>query len=154
MSCSTAVDSPMFHHLVSSNLITTEEIKCFPVWLHVVSSNEACGWGLTCNLGYGLKHMGCFSIYYTNSTRLVQYALFREIKSISLTWDSVWSQNRGHPSSHVFQHCSPWPNELLGLWTSSGTSEHTEIAHGLTKLPLMTVHKSSSTPLSNIGQHS
>lgn len=44
----------------------------------------ACLWsGLTCNLGYVLKHLDFFSMYYTN--RLVQYAMFREINFISLT---------------------------------------------------------------------
>lgn len=145
----------LIHHLVSSNHIPTEESKHFSMWLHVVDSNEACGCGLTGYLDYGLKHTEFFSIYCTNSAGLVHYALFREMKYISLTWDSVWSQNRGHPSSHcVFQHCSPWPKELLGLWAPSGTPEHTEIIHGLMKLPLMTVYKSSSASLSNIGQHS
>lgn len=50
--------------------------------------------------------------------------MFREIKFISLTWDSAWSQNRARPSLPcVFWHWSAWAEEPLWLCISPLTSD-------------------------------
>lgn len=95
----------MFHLLVASHPIATEEIKHFPTWMYVMNSNKSCGGGPT----YSQYWNAWICPVFTKSTRLVQYATFREM--IPSHWHEIlFGIRREHPSFPcVFWHCSAWP---------------------------------------------